>query len=183
MKDKKENLNNIEYLLNSYTTKYNEVFKYLKIERQVQEWIKEFANRLMWEIKKIISDNKGTNEVKYLLENRLENRLEKIEEFVTKLITETKEIIKDNKDKDIDKVKSLLEKKLEEIEEMKFQKWAKEFITRTIWKIKNIISSKKNIKEIEKFIKDKLEYLITMVLVIVFIVNILLKSIFLIKKI
>lgn len=156
-KDKKENLNNIEYLLNSYTTKYNEVFKYLKIERQVQEWIKEFANRLMWEIKKIISDNKGTNEVKYLLENRLENRLEKIEEFVTKLITETKEIIKDNKDKDIDKVKSLLEKKLEEIEEMKFQKWAKEFITRTIWKIKNIISSKKNIKEIEKFIKDKLE--------------------------
>lgn len=152
-KDEKENLNNIEYLLDSYTTKYNEVFKYLKIERQVQEWIKEFANRLMWEIKKIISDNKGTNEVKYLLENRLE----KIEEFVTKLITETKEIIKDNKDKDIDKVKSLLEKKLEEIEEMKFQKWAKEFITRTIWKIKNIISSKKNIKEIEKFIKDKLE--------------------------
>lgn len=162
-KDEKENLNDIEYLLNSYTTKYNEIFKYLKIERQVQEWIKEFANRLMWEIKKIISDNKGenkvkgVNEIKHLLENRLENRLEKIEEFVTKLITETKEIIKDNKDKDIDKVKSLLEKKLEEIEEMKFQKWAKEFITRTIWKIKNIISSKKNIKEIEKFIKDKLE--------------------------
>lgn len=71
-KDKKENLNNIEYLLNSYTTKYNEVFKYLKIERQVQEWIKEFANRLMWEIKKIISDNKGITEVKGLLENRLE---------------------------------------------------------------------------------------------------------------
>lgn len=159
-KDKKEDLKTVESLLNSYTTKYNEIFKYLKIERQIQEWIKEFANRLMWEIKKIISDNKGTNEVKYLLENRLENRLEKIEEFVTKLITETKEIIKDNKDKDIDKVKSLLEKKLEEIEEieeMKFQKWAKEFITRTIWKIKNIISSKKNIKEIEKFIKDKLE--------------------------
>jgi len=36
-KDKKEKLNNIEYLLNSYTTKYNEIFKYLKIERQVQE--------------------------------------------------------------------------------------------------------------------------------------------------
>ena len=37
IEDEKENLNNIEYLLNSYTTKYNEVFKYLKIERQVQE--------------------------------------------------------------------------------------------------------------------------------------------------
>ena len=79
-KDEKENLNDIEYLLNSYTTKYNEIFKYLKIERQVQEWIKEFANRLMWETKKIISDNKGENKVKGVneIKHLLENRLDKI---------------------------------------------------------------------------------------------------------
>lgn len=79
-KDEKENLNDIEYLLNSYTTKYNEILKYLKIERQVQEWIKEFANRLMWETKKIISDNKGENKVKGVneIKHLLENRLDKI---------------------------------------------------------------------------------------------------------
>ncbi|ATU04999.1 hypothetical protein BKN14_00910 [Candidatus Gracilibacteria bacterium HOT-871] len=79
-KDEKENLNDIEYLLNSYTTKYNEILKYLKIERQVQEGIKEFANRLMGETKKIISDNKGENKVKGVneIKHLLENRLDKI---------------------------------------------------------------------------------------------------------